>query len=404
MSPTTRPAARITDVQTALRQFKLDGWLICDFRGSNVLARRVLGFREDQTGSRRWYYFIPAEGEPRKLVHRIENGALDHLPGSKAVYLPWQELQTGVGALVKGAKRVAMEYSPKNANPYVARVDAGTVELVRSFGVEVVSSGDLIQMFEATLDDEQIASHLAAAVHTNSAYSEAWQFIANRIRLVGYARETDVQAHIMEHFKANRLTTYHPPIVAANEHSGDPHFDTSLQNDHAIKAGDFVLIDLWAKLDQPRSVYSDLTRVGYVGETVPEKYEKIFQIVGAARDAAIAKVKSAFAAKRPLMGWEVDQACRDVIEQAGYGQYFIHRTGHSIGQEVHGNGANIDNLEIREERSILPRTCFSIEPGIYLPEFGVRSEVDVLIGGDGEVLVTGGELQRSVVPILAIPV
>jgi Xaa-Pro aminopeptidase len=388
-------------VQKALRQFKLDGWLICDFRGSNILARRVLGFRDDQTGSRRWYYFIPADGEPRKLVHRIETGPLDHLPGSKSVYLPWQELQAGVGSLVKGAKRVAMEYSPKNANPYVARVDAGTVELVRSFGVEVVSSGDLIQMFEATLDDEQIASHLAAAVHTNSAYAAAWEFIARRIRLVGYARETDVQSHIMEHFKANRLTTYHPPIVAANEHSGDPHFDTSLQNDHAIKPGDFVLIDLWAKLDQPRSVYSDLTRVGYVGETVPEKYEKIFQIVAAARDAAIAKVQSAFAAKQPLKGWEVDQSCRDVIEQAGYGQYFIHRTGHSIGQEVHGNGANIDNLEIREERSILPRTCFSIEPGIYLPEFGVRSEVDVLIGGDGDVLVTGGELQRSVVPILA---
>ena len=391
----------LASVQAALRQFGLDGWLICDFRGSNVLARRVLGFPEGQMGSRRWFYLIPAEGEPRKLVHRIETGALDHLPGSKAVYLRWQELEAGVGALVQGAQRIAMEYSPRNANPYVARVDAGTVELVRSCGMEIVSSGDLIQLFEATWDDEQQAMHLAAAVHTNSAYAEAWQFIARRVRVVGYVRETDVQSHIMSHFKANRLTTYHPPIVAANEHSGDPHFETSLQTDHAIKAGDFVLIDLWAKLDQPRSVYSDLTRVGFVGETVPEKYEKIFQIVAAARDAAIAKVQSAFAAKKPLMGWEVDQACRDVIEQAGYGQYFIHRTGHSIGQEVHGNGANIDNLETREERTILPRTCFSIEPGIYLPEFGVRSEIDVLIDTRGEVLVTGGELQRSVVPILA---
>jgi len=390
----------LASVQAALRQFSLDGWLICDFRGSNVLARRVLGFPEGQMGSRRWFYFIPAEGEPRKLVHRIETGALDHLPGSKAVYLRWQELEAGVRALVQGAQRIAMEYSPRNANPYVARVDAGTVELVRSFAAEILSSGDLIQLFEATWDDEQQAMHLAAAVHTNSAYAEAWQFIARRVRTVGYVRETDVQSHIMAHFKANRLTTYHPPIVAANEHSGDPHFETSLQTDHAIKAGDFVLIDLWAKLDQPRSVYSDLTRVGYVGETVPEKYEKIFQIVAAARDAAIAKVQSAFAAKKPLMGWEVDQACRDVIDQAGYGQYFIHRTGHSIGQEVHGNGANIDNLETREERTILPRTCFSIEPGIYLPEFGVRSEVDVLIDSRGEVLVTGGELQRSVMPIL----
>jgi Xaa-Pro aminopeptidase len=388
-------------VQAALRQFSLDGWLICDFRGSNVLARRVLGFRDDQTGSRRWYYYIPAEGEPRKLVHRIETGALDHLPGSKAVYLRWQELEAGLGALVTGATRIAMEYSPRNANPYVSRVDAGTVELVRSFGVEIVSSGDLAQLFEATWDDEQIASHLAAAVHTDSAYETAWRFIAEQVRSRGSVRETAVQAHIMEHFRANRLTTYHPPIVAANEHSGDPHFETSLHADHAIKPGDFVLIDLWAKLDQPRSVYSDLTRVGFVGATVPEKYVKIFQIVAAARDAAIAKVRSAFAAKQPLMGCQVDQACRDVIEQAGYGQYFIHRTGHSIGQEVHGNGANIDNLETREERLILPRTCFSIEPGIYLPEFGVRSEVDVLIDSQGEVLVTGGALQRSVVPILA---
>src|SRR5262245_8030862 len=382
----------LTAIQAALRQFQLDGWLIYDFRGLNVLARRIVQMPEDQMGSRRWFYYIPASEQPRKLVHRIESGALDHLPGEKIVYLKWQELEAGVGQLVQGAKRLAMEYSPRNAIPYVSRVDAGTLELVRSFGAEIVSSGDLIQLFEATWDDEQIAMHLAAAVHTNAAYAEAWQYIAKRIRSVGHVRETDVQAHIMEHFQANRLTTYHPPIVAVNEHSGDPHFETSLATDHSIKQGDFVLIDLWAKLDQPRSVYSDLTRVGYVGETAPEKFEQIFQIVAAARDAAIAKVRSAFAAKRPLMGWEVDQACRDVVEKAGYGQYFIHRTGHSIGQEVHGNGANIDNLETREERLILPRTCFSIEPGIYLPEFGVRSEVDVLIDSQGEVLVTGGEL------------
>lgn len=390
----------LSDVQSALHQFQLDGWLVCDFRGSNVLARRVLGFADDETKSRRWFYFIPASGEPRKLVHRIEAGALDRLPGEKIVYLRWQELEGGIEQLVKGSRRIAMEYSPRNGNPYVSRVDAGTVELVRSFGMEIVSSGDLVQQFEATWDDEQIAMHLAAAVHTNSAYASAWEFIAKRIRTVGSVRETAVQSHIMEHFQANGLTTYHPPIVAANEHSGDPHFDTSLGADHAIRTGDFVLIDLWAKLNQPRSVYSDLTRVGFAGESVPEKFEKVFQTVASARDAAIAKVRSAFESKLPVRGWEVDQACRDVIEQAGYGQYFIHRTGHSIGQEVHGNGANIDNLETHEERLLLPRTCFSIEPGIYLPEFGVRSEVDVLIDGDGSVLVTGGEPQRSVMAIL----
>jgi Xaa-Pro aminopeptidase len=392
----------LAKVQAALRQFQLDGWLIYDFRGSNLLARRIVGFADDQMNSRRWFFFVPASGEPRKLVHRIESGALDHLPGAKTVYLRWQELEAGVAAVVSGAKRVAMEYSPRNANPYVSRVDAGTVELVRSCGVEVVSSGDLIQQFEATWDDEQIEMHLAAARHTDAAYGIAWKFIAEAVRNGGSVLETEVQARIMRHFRENGLTTYHPPIVAANEHSGDPHFDTSAASDHAIVDGDFVLIDLWAKMDRPRSVYSDLTRVGYVGQSVPEKYGKIFRIVAAARDAAIATVRTAFASGQPLPGWQVDQAARGVIEAAGFGAKFIHRTGHNIGQEVHGNGANVDGLETREDRLVLPRTCFSVEPGIYLEEFGVRSEVNVMIDGGGKVHVTGGELQREVVSIMRI--
>jgi len=390
----------LAKIQAALVQFGLDGWLLYDFRGSNPLARRIVGFRDDQMGSRRWLYFVPARGEPRKLVHRIESGALDHVPGSKRIYLRWQELEDGVKELTSGAKRVAMEYSPRNANPYVSRVDAGTVELVKSCGIEVISSGDLIQQFEATWDDEQIAMHLEAARHTDAAYGVAWQFIAERVRSGAGPRETEVQALIMRHFKEHGLTTYHPPIVAANAHSGDPHFDTSPASDVAIREGDFVLIDLWAKLDRPRSVYSDLTRVGYAGRTVPEKYEKVFQIVAAARDGAIAAVREAALARKPLPGWQVDQAARAVIEKAGYGSKFIHRTGHNIGQEVHGNGANMDGLETREDRLVLPRTCFSIEPGIYLDEFGVRSEVNVMIDGEGEVQVTGG-MQRSVVAILA---
>jgi Xaa-Pro aminopeptidase len=392
----------LAKVQAALGQFGLDGWLMFDFRGSNPLARRIVGFRDDQMGSRRWLYFVPAKGEPRKLVHRIESGALDHVPGSKTVYLRWQELEAGVQKLVQGAKRVAMEYSPRNANPYVSRVDAGTVELVRSYGVEVVSSGDLIQQFEATWDDEQIEMHLAAARVTDAAYAKAWRFIAEEVRRGKSPKETEVQALIMRHFKENGLTTYHPPIVAVNEHSGDPHFDTSPATDVPIREGDFVLIDLWAKLDKPRSVYSDLTRVGYVGKTVPEKYEKVFQVVAAARDAAIGTVRAAFAAGKPLAGWQVDQAARSVIEKAGYGPQFVHRTGHSIGQEVHGNGANMDGLETKEDRQVLPRTCFSIEPGIYQSEFGVRSEVNVMVDGKGQVHVTGGELQKSVVAIMAI--
>ncbi|MEX2286029.1 MAG: M24 family metallopeptidase [Planctomycetaceae bacterium] len=390
----------LRQIQQALRKFGIDGWLLYDFRGSNVLARRVLNLSPDDVGSRRFFYCVPAQGQPRKLVHRIESAALDHLPGEKTIYLTWQELEAGVARLVGGLKSVAMEYSPRNANPYISRVDAGTVELVRSLGVEVVTSGDLIQLFEATWDDEQWKMHLEAAVHTDSAYDVAWKFIADRVRSAGVVEDTAVREAIMDHFAANKMTTYHPPIVAVGPHSGDPHYDTGTGSNPEIRASDFVLIDLWAKLDRPRAVYSDLTRVGFVGESVPEQYAAIFRIVAAARDAAIKCVQSAFASGRSLQGWEVDQAARDVIEQAGYGKNFVHRTGHSIGQETHGNGANMDNLETHEERRVMRRTCFSIEPGIYLREFGIRSEVNVFVDATGTVHVTGGAVQQSVVPIL----
>src|SRR5262249_6743418 len=347
--------------------------------------------------SRRWFYFVPASGEPRKLVHAIEPASLDGLPGKqKAVYRRWQELEAGVGALVAGAKRIAMEYSPRNGNPYVSRVDAGTVELVRSFGVDVASSGDLVQQFEATWDDEQEASHFAAAKVTDSAYGVAWAFIADRIKAAGKTRELDVQQKILEHFTANRCTTYSPPIVGVGPHSGDPHYEPTPQSNTPIRAGDFVLIDLWCKLDKPRAVYSDLTRVGFVGRDVPEKYMKVFDIVAAARDAGIDCVRKAFAASRPLTGAEVDDTTRAVIDTAGFGDKFTHRTGHNIGQEVHGNGAHIDGLETRDDRRIMQRTCFSIEPGIYLPEVGVRTEVNVYIDNTGQVHVTGGPLQTEV--------
>jgi len=391
----------VVAIQTALRTFGFDGWLLCDFRGSNVLAERVLGLAPGDVGSRRYYCCIPAKGEPRKLVHRIESGALNHVPGSKTVYLRWQELEAGLRGLVAGLKTVAMEYSPQNAIPYVSRVDSGTVELVRSFGVDVVSSGDLIQLFEAAWDDQQERSHFEAAVHTDSAYARAWRFIAERVRRTGSVEELEVQAEILKHFEEHAMETYSPPIVAVGPHSGDPHYETGSGTGTTIRENDFVLIDLWAKLKKNRSVYSDLTRVGFVGQSVPSRYDEIFQIVARARDAAIDMVKGALAAKRPLQGWEVDRAARDVISAAGYGDRFVHRTGHSIGQEVHGNGANMDDLETHEIRRILPRTCFSIEPGIYLPEFGVRSEVDVYVDKSEKVHVTGGLPQTAVVPILA---
>jgi Xaa-Pro aminopeptidase len=387
-------------IQKALQQFGIDAWLLYDFRGLNVLARRIVGLSEQSMLSRRWFYLVPAKGEPGKLVHKIEPHALDALPGPAESYLRWQELEAGVKKLLRGYRRIAMEYVPRNANPYVSRVDAGTVELVRSSGVEVVPSGDLIQMFEACWDDDQWAMHREAAKHTRSAYDVAFAFIADQVRRRNSVRETEVQQCILDHFQKHGLITDHPPICAVGPHSGDPHYSPTPESDGTIKEGDFVLIDLWAKLDQPRSVYSDLTWTGFVGKEVPQRYTKIFQIVARARDAAIATVQEAFRAKTPLQGWQVDQAARQVIDQAGYGEFFFHRTGHSIGQETHGNGANMDNLETKEERRLLPRTCFSIEPGIYLPEFGVRSEVNVFIDKDEAVHVTGGTPQTEVVAIL----
>lgn len=383
-------------VQAAIREAGFDGWLLYDFRGSNVLAQRVADL-SGKNLSRRWFYYVPASGEPKKLVHAIEPGALDHLPGdAKTVYRRWQDFETGVGELVIGAKRVAMEYSPRNANPYISRVDAGTVELVRSYHVEVEGSGDLIQQFEATWDEEQEKSHFEAAKHCRSAYDVAFAFIADEIRAKGKVTEAAVQARIMKHFADHKMTTYSPPIVGVGPHSGDPHYETTPASNAAITRGSFVLIDLWAKLEKPRAVYADYTRVAYVGENVPDQYTKIFNIVAAARDAGIKKVKDAFAANEPLCGWEVDAATRAVIETAGYGENFTHRTGHNIGQEVHGNGAHMDGLETREDRRVIRRTCFSIEPGIYLPEFGVRSEVDVYIDKNGAVHVTGGDPQTEV--------
>lgn len=391
---------RLEAIQAALAEFGVDGWLLYDFRGSNVLARRVLGLDGQTPTSRRFFYLVPREGPPRKLVHRIETGALDHLPGEATVYLTWQEFEAGVGSLVHGLGRVAMEYVPRNANPYISRVDGGTVELVKGFGVEVVGSGDLIGRFESTWDADQWVMHLEADRHTRSAFDLAWGLIADRVRSGRPIREVDVQAAIMDHFHANGMTTYHAPIVGVGPHGGDPHYEPVAGSDAEIRRGDFVLIDLWAKMDRPRAVYSDLTRVGFVGETVPEEYRAVFKVVADARDAAIALVRDAFASGRPLRGFEVDRAAREVIDRAGYGQYFIHRTGHNIGQETHGNGANMDDLETHDERLVLPGTCFSVEPGIYLDSFGIRSEVNVYVSPEGEVHVTG-ELQRDVLAVLA---
>jgi Xaa-Pro aminopeptidase len=379
--------------QSALREFGLDGWLLYEFHGCNVLARRILDFDENRMTTRRFFYFIPADGTPQKLVHRIENDALDHLPGDKNIYLRWQELESGLGSMLKGFSKVAMEYSPRNAIPYVSTVDGGTVELVKSFGVDVRSSGDLIQLFEATLDDTQWQSHLDAERHVLAAHKLGFDFIRERVRSGKPPRETEVQAIIMNHLESQHLITDHPAIVGVGANTGNPHYEPGGSSDATIKEGDFVLLDAWARLKQPRAVYADYTRVAFVGSEVPAEHQKVFAIVAEARDAAVALVRDRMAAGDPVCGWELDVAARDVIEKAGYGEYFIHRTGHNIAQDLHGNGTHLDNLETHDERLILPRTCFSVEPGIYMAEFGIRSEVNVFVDEKRHVHVTGDPQQ-----------
>jgi Xaa-Pro aminopeptidase len=389
----------IQAIQMALQAASVDGWLFADFRGSDPLAYRILKLSNAGMLSRRWYYYLPARGEPVKLVHRIESHSLDLLPGRPLQYASWTELHAQLARMLEGRQRIAMQYSPQNTIPYVSRVDAGTVELVRGFGVEVVTSADLVQTFEATWTPEQWDAHQYAARSLRTIIDESFGFIRETVTGRGEVSEHAVQQFILGRFDGYGLRTDKPPIVAVNAHSADPHFQPT-PTSGVIRRDDFVLLDIWSKRKEPRSVYADITWTGYVGETVPDTYRHIFRVVQHGRDAAIDFVQDAVHAGRAICGWEVDEVAREAIRRAGHGEHFIHRTGHSIGEEVHGNGANIDNYESRDERHLLPHTCFSIEPGVYLPgQFGVRSEVDVYIG-DHAALVTGQPIQLGVVPIL----
>lgn len=383
----------ISAIQAALRERKFDAWLFYDHHHRDPIAYGVLGLRAEMMVTRRWFYLIPAEGEPTKLVHRIEAGHLDTLPGTKQVYSGWQELAANLQTMLKPYKNVAMQYSPNNLIPYIGLVDAGTVELIRSFGVNVVSSANLVAQFEAALTEEQIATHFEARDSIDAITSEAFKEIGRRVRRGG-THEFEIQQFLMECFSRENLETDDPPIVGVNAHSGDPHYEPRSETSSPIKNGDFVLLDIWGKKKKPGAVYYDITWTGCVG-TPTERHQEIFRIVRDARKAAVEKAKEAFAAQRLIHGWEVDDAARETITTAGYGQYFVHRTGHSIGVNVHANGANMDNLETKDDREIIPNTLFSVEPGIYLPEFGVRSEVNVLIR-NGAAEVTGREQEEIV--------
>mgnify|MGYP005841824647 FL=1 len=384
-------------IQKALRQEGLDGWLLCDFRNRDALAYRVLGLDFAKVTTRRWYYYIPARGSPKKIVSVVERARLDGLPGSTRLYLSWRELHRALRAALGEKRRIALQYSPKNNVPYVSIVDAGTVELLRSFGHKIVSSADLVQRFVSLIGEEGYRSHKRAAEIVDAIRKEAFEEIRRAVQDGTGATELDVQRFILRRFEERGLTTDSPPMVGTNEHPADPHFDLTPENSRPFRRGDTVLIDLWAKRKEPGSIYYDSTWVGYVGEDPPREYVEIFEAVREARDAAVAFVRDRFRKGAPPRGWEVDDVARGVVERAGYGKRFLHRTGHSIGEETHGTGVNIDNLETRDERALMPGCCFSIEPGIYLEgRMAARTEIDVFIRPDGAVEVTG-ELQREIV-------
>lgn len=391
----------LAQVQAALTAEGVDGWLFYFFHDNDPIALRILGLSANHFVSRRWFYYVPAQGTPTKLVHRIEMDSLDAVPGDKVVYLGWKELESKLKEILSGKKKVAMQYSPGNAIPYVSRVDAGTMELVKSAGCDVVTSANLVSFFEARLTPAQLETHIEAVEALRKIVFEAFGMIKAAITSSKRITEYEVQQFIVESYERYGLTSNSPPIVAVNGHAGQPHYQPTETHHDEIRLNDFVLLDIWAKKKTPEdAVYGDITWTGYVGKNVPQKFIDVFEIVRDARDAALNFVRTAVREGREIKGWQVDDAAREHITSRGYGKDFVHRTGHSICTEVHANGANIDNLETRDERKLIAKTAFSIEPGIYLSDFGVRSEIDVYVDHE-QVVVAGQPIQTEIVKILA---
>jgi Xaa-Pro aminopeptidase len=386
----------LSAIQAALRERNIDAWLFYDHHHRDPIAYRVLGLPAGQMVTRRWFYLIPADGEPQKLVHKIESGHLDPLPGSKRQYAGWQELFDQVKTMLANYRDIAMQYSPNNLVFTVSLVDGGTIDLVRGLGKNVVSSCDLVALFEATLSEEQITSHFAARDAIDPITTAAFQEIGRQARNGG-TNEYKIQQWILDAFRRENLIADDLPVVAVNANSGNPHYAPHPENSKPIRQGDFVLLDIWAKKNTPGAVYYDITWTGFVGKAPPDRMREIFEVVRQARDVGVKTVQTGISAGTAIAGWEVDRAVRHYIKAAGFEQYFIHRTGHSIATEVHANGANMDDLEIHDERRILSNSLFSIEPGIYLPEFGVRSEVNMLVRPQGAEVT--GTMQREIVII-----
>ncbi len=391
----------ITEIQDELSALGLDAWLLYDFRGINPIAQNVAGLADAHI-TRRWFCLIPAQGEPQWLVHKIETSNFVGVQGNVALYAGWEELNEAIRALLAGVKTVAMEYSPNAEIPYISRVDAGTLEWIRSMGIEVHTSAELAQRMEARLSEAQATGHQTSARLVLQAKDFAFAWIGSQLRDGKTITEYDVQQVILGQFDEMDLVTDHPPIVAANAKSSDPHYAPTSTNTQEIKIGDFILIDLWAKQKDPNAVFADTTWVAYAGKRVPARYVEIFDIVKEARDRAVRFIREKWGADEPIYGYEVDDCVRAYITEKGYGEFFIHRTGHNIGTVIHGNGVNLDNLETRDARALISGICFSIEPGIYLTDFGVRTEIDVFLAGPGKdgVKVTTAPVQNRVLPLL----
>ncbi len=381
---------RIQEVQKHLAKEKIDGWLLYDFNGNNPLTREFLQIDPNSLTTRRFFYWIPAKGAPIKLMHKIEPHVIEHVPGETVFFLKWQELEAQLGKILKGSKKIAMEYSPKNAIPYLSKVDAGTIDLVRSLGIEVVSSGSFLQNFTCVLDEEQYEMHKEAGNLLDQMEAEAFAKISEALKKGNKITEYDVQQFIYEQINARGFTMMARPIVGVNAHCSDPHYEPTKEKSSPIEKEDFVLIDIWCKKKHPRAVYADICRVAVADTKPTAKQEEVFSIVRAAQKAATDFVISRYSKGESIKGYEVDQVSRKIIEEKGYGQYFTHRTGHNIYTQDHGPGAHIDSLETQDLRELIPHTCFSLEPAIYLPEFGIRLEYDVYLGDKGKVEINGG--------------
>ncbi len=394
-------ALDIAAIQQALGEDGLDGWLLYDFHGSNPIARRLVGL--DDIGAlttRRWYYLIPAAGDPRGLVHAIERDRLDHLPGTSTTYAGHGALEHGLAQLLAGCRVVAMEYSPRCAIPYVSRVDGGTIDTIRAHDVEVRSSGDLIQRFEAVWSAAALDTHLAAADALYRIKDRAFELVGARFESRTPVTELEIQDKMADWFVEAGLVSDSRPVVAAQENAGDPHYLPTEQRHRQVGPDEILLLDLWGKLDQPGAVFADITWMGYTGTTVPTRYASAFDVIRDARDTAVDLVDGRVRDGHPLQGWEVDRAARERVAAAGLADHFVHRTGHSLGEEVHGNGVHLDDFETHDDRRLLTGAGVTVEPGVYFEDFGLRTEINLFVERDGA-RVTGPR-QTEIRPLVSL--